>query len=189
MFSTLAMTKRFDVALGAFEHVWRRHPDSELVLIGDIGPRSDSRVDAIHRAIEGHPGRAQIRVTGKLSLGALAREMAELDVCLFPMTTGANTRSSTLPLAMETGLPTVAVVGQETDVHIFKDGENLLFAPEMSSRAFGEAANRILDDADLARRLSSGARRFYEEHLSWQRIAHLLLEAILARSEGLKGSA
>jgi glycosyltransferase involved in cell wall biosynthesis len=179
VFSTLATNKRFDVVLGAFERVWRRNPESELTLIGDLGPRTDRRTAALHAQIDAHPGRARIRATGKLSLGDVAREMAALDVYLFPMTTGANTRSSTLPLALETGLPVVAIRGVETDPHLFKDGENVVFAADMAGEAFGDAANRILDDAALADRLAAGARRLYEAHLAWPRIGSQLVEAIL----------
>jgi glycosyltransferase involved in cell wall biosynthesis len=179
MFSTLATTKRFDVALGAFEHMWRRYPDSELVLIGDIGPRSDARVAAILDAVDKHPGREKIRVTGRLSLAGLAAEMAQLDLCLFPMTTGANTRSSTLPLALETGLPVVATRDKETDLHLFQDGRNILIAPAMTAEAFGQAALRVFDDPALEARLCAGARQLYEEHLAWPLLSRQLLTAIL----------
>lgn len=189
MFSTLATGKRFDVALGAFAQVWRRHPDSELVLIGDLGSRSDARVAAVFDAIQAHPARERIRATGRLSLAGLAAEMAELDVCLFPMDTGANTRSSTLPLALATGLPVVAIRGVDTDAHLFEDGRNILFASAMTAEAFGEAASRIIDDGQLEQRLSSGALRLHEEHLAWSRIARQLLAVILGPSERLEASA
>jgi glycosyltransferase involved in cell wall biosynthesis len=182
VFSTLAMTKRFDVVLAAFEQVFRRHPDSELVLIGDIGSISDARVRAIHDLVARHPGRERIRFSGRLSLAEVAREMSELDVYLFPMTTGANTRSSTLPLALETGLPVVAVTGIETDLDLFRDGENLLFAKAMTGQDFGSAALAILEDPALAERLSNGARRLFAEHLSWDAISARLMEAILGSS-------
>lgn len=181
VFSTLATNKRFDVVLGSFERVWRRRPASELVLIGDLGSRSEPRVQAVHAAIDAHPARARIRVTGKLSLAEVAREISELDVYLFPMTTGANTRSSTLPLALETGLPVVATQGRETDLHLFKDADNVLFAPALSAEAFGDTALRILEDDGLAGRLSAGARVLFDTHLSWPMIGRQVVQAILGR--------
>jgi glycosyltransferase involved in cell wall biosynthesis len=184
-FSTFAITKRFDVVLGAFEHVWRRWPDSELVLIGDIGGRDNRHVASIYRAIERHPGRDRIRVTGKLSLEGVARQIADLDIYLFPMTTGANTRSGTLPVALGSALPVVALNGTETDLELFRDRENVLFAKSMTADAFASSALQILEDPELAERISIGARRLYDDHLSWSRIGGALMAALGLQSTAL----
>src|SRR5581483_836659 len=189
VFSTLASTKRFDVVLGAFEQVWRRRPDSELVLIGDLGSRDDPRTAGVHQAVERHPARARIRFTGKLPLPDIARELAELDVYLFPMTSGANTRSGTLAVALGCALPVVATSGSETDRQLFRDGENVAFARALTPEAFGQSALAILDDAALAERLSSGARRLYDRHLSWAVIGDELLAALGCPAEPLRASA
>ena len=183
VFSTLAVTKRFDVVISAFDRVWRRHPESELVLIGDIGSPSNPRVAAIHRAVAEHPAANRIRITGKLPLSTIAAEVAELDVYLFPMTTGANTRTSTLPVALGSGVPVVAIQGVETDPGLFHDGENLLFAPAMTGEAFGDTALRIIDDPALAERLSTGGQETYREFLAWNRTGDVLLAALDQRAE------
>jgi glycosyltransferase involved in cell wall biosynthesis len=175
LFSTAATNKRFDVVLGAFEHVWRRRPDAELLLIGDIGGRENRQVGQIREAVERHPARERIQLTGKLALAAVARRMADLDVYLFPMTTGANTRSGTLPVALGAGLPVVTLDGSQTDHDLFRDEENVLFATGLSAEAFGAAALRILEDPALAARLSAGARRLYDEHLCWPVVVDRLL--------------
>ena len=177
-FSTFAVTKRFDVVLGAFEQVWRRWPDSELVLIGDIGGRDSRHVASIHRAIEQHPGRDRIRLTGKLPLEEVAEQIADLDLYLFPMTTGANTRSGTLPVALGSGLPVVALNGTETDLELFRDRENVLFAKSMTAEAFASSSIEILESPALAERISMGARRLYDEHLSWSRIGDAFIAAL-----------
>ena len=189
LFSTFAIGKRFDVVLGAFEYVWRRRPDAELVLIGDIGDPQDRRVAAIYQAVEQHPAGARIRLTGKLPLPEIARQIAELDVYLFTMETGANTRRGTLPVALGAGLPVVAVKDRETDLALFRDGDNVLFAPALTAQAFGESALRILDDPALAERLAAGGRRLYEQHLSWAVICDRLLAALGCAGEPLEASA
>jgi glycosyltransferase involved in cell wall biosynthesis len=189
VFSTLATTKRFDVVLGAFELVWRRRPESELVLIGDLGAREDRRTAAVYQAIERHPARDRIRVTGKLPLAEVARQMAELDVYLFPMTSGANTRSGTLAVALGCALPVVSINDSETDLRLFRDGENVAFARALTAAAFGERALEILDDPALSARLSAGARRLYDRHLSWEVVGDELLAALGYRSEPLRASA
>ena len=91
------------------------------------------------------------------------------------METGANTRSSTLPSALGSGIPTVAVCGRETDLSLFRDGDNVAFADAMTERAFAVAALRLLQDPAARTRVGEGGRRLYAEHLSWQRIGDRLL--------------
>src|SRR5262249_40602464 len=146
--------------------------------IGDVGGRDDRRAAAVHDAVERHPARERIRFSGKLTLPEVARQMAELDIFLFPMTTGANTRSGTLPLALGTGLPVVALAGSETDRALFRDGDNVVFASAMTAEAFAAAALRISGDPGLSERLSSSARRLYEQHLSWPVAGDALLAAL-----------
>jgi glycosyltransferase involved in cell wall biosynthesis len=177
MFSTLASTKRFDVMLDCFRRVCERRPDAELIVIGDLGDPEAAHVRALQEAIAAHPNQRGIRVTGKLDLPAVAREVAAMDIYLFPMTSGANTRSSTLPLALGTGLPVVAIDSYETDP-IFVDGENVLFAPALTGEAFADAVLRIAEDRVLAARLSEGALALYREHLAWEKIADQLLSLV-----------
>jgi D-inositol-3-phosphate glycosyltransferase len=174
VFSTLASTKRFDIVLDAFAEVLARHPHAELVLLGDFGKPDDPRVRALQDAIARHPGRERIRVTGKLDLPDVAREVAALDVYLFPMISGANTRTSTLPLALGAGVPVVATRSYETD-SLFVDRENILFADALTGAAFARGALRLVEDGALADQVARGARILYEKHLSWERIGDQFL--------------
>jgi glycosyltransferase involved in cell wall biosynthesis len=175
VFSTAAVGKRYDVILDAFAHIAREFPRAELILMGDLGPPEQRNVRAIYAALARHSARTRIRLTGRLALPEVALETADLDVYLFPMDTGANTRSSTLPSALGSGIPTVAIRGSETDLSLFRDGENVAFAESMSGPAFAAATLRLLKDPAALTRLGNGARRLYSEHLSWERIADRLL--------------
>jgi len=188
VFSTAGAGKRFDVILGAFAEIARALPKAELVLIGALGGADQPLVKKVHAQIEGHPARARIRITGGLPLAAVASEIADLDVYLHPMETGANTRSSTLPTAFGSGLPIVAVRGEDTDESLFHDGANLLFARDMSASAFAAASLRLLADRALAARVAEGARRLYAEHLSWGCVADRFLgeDAHLTGATGSK---
>jgi glycosyltransferase involved in cell wall biosynthesis len=174
-FSTAAANKRFDVVLDAFGRIVAEHPSAELVLIGDLGPSELPRVRTIVDAVARHPAGARIRMTGKLSLSEIASQLADLDLYLFPMDTGANTRSSTLPSALGSALPVIAVVGADTDLTLFRDGENVVFAREMSGPAFAEASLRLLRNPQLMAEIGDNARRLYEVHMTWERIADRLL--------------
>jgi glycosyltransferase involved in cell wall biosynthesis len=175
IFSTAALGKRFDVVLDAFTRVASEIPGAELVLIGDLGPTERRSVKEIKDALRRHPAGDRIRVTGKRPLSRIAAEVAALDVYLFPMNTGANTRSGTLPVALGAGLPVVAILGSETDVDLFRDGENIVFARGLDGAAFADAALRLLHDPALFAHVAAGASRLYADHLSWSRIADELL--------------
>jgi len=177
IFSTAAAGKRFDVVLEAFESIARELPAAELVLIGDLGPAAMPLVNQVFEGVARHPARERIRMTGNLSLPEVGREIADLDLYLFPMSTGANTRSSTLPSALGSSLPTIATRGYETDLGLFRDGENIVFARDMSGPAFAEASLRVLRDPTFMARVAEGARRLYDEHLSWAGIVERFLAA------------
>jgi glycosyltransferase involved in cell wall biosynthesis len=177
VFSTLASTKRFDVVLDCFAEVQRVRPTAELVLLGDLGDQHNGGFRRLHEAIQRHPAAARIHVPGRLDLGEVARQVAEIDVYLFPMVSGANTRSGTLPLALGTGLPVVATRGYETD-SLFIDGVNVLFADMLSGSEFARAVLRLTEDDSLRERLYAGARRCYDQHFSWERIGEQFLAQI-----------
>jgi len=170
-FSTITRGKRFDVVLDAFAIIARELPDADLVILGDLGPEERRETAELRQTVARHPAAARIRVTGKLPLKEIAAEIAELDLYLFPMDTGANTRTSTLPVALGSGVPGVAIRGTETDDLIFRDGENIVFAGVLESGAFAEASLRLVRDPALRARVATGARRIYDEYVSWERIA------------------
>ncbi len=174
-FSTAAIGKRYDVVLDAFARIAEEIPAAELVLMGDLGPPDQPSVRAVLEAVERHPAKHQIRLTGRLSLSEVAVETAGLDLYLFAMSTGANTRSSTLPSALGSGIPTVTVRGIETDLSLFRDGDNVVFAEAMTGAAFAAASLRLLKDPIALARVGEGGRRLYSECLSWERIGDSLL--------------
>lgn len=180
IFSTAAVGKRFDVVLESFELVWREFPLAELVIIGNLGSPDSPNVRGVVEGVARHPGKANIRMTGRVTLPEVAQEIADLDIYLFPMDTGANTRSSTLPTALGSGLPSITTLGRETDVSLFRDGENIVFAEKLSGRAFGEVALRLLRNPESMARVGAGARRLYDEHLAWDRTVGAFLSTLAA---------
>ena len=155
-FSTAAFGKRYDVVLDAFR-IAAEIPGRRAGVDGRSSSADHPNVRAVHQAVSRHPPGVGIRLTGGLSLVEVARETATLDLFLFPMGTGANTRSSTLPGALGSGIPTVAVRGFETDLALFRDGENVAFADEMTGPAFATAALRLLGIRPRRRVWAKGA--------------------------------
>jgi glycosyltransferase involved in cell wall biosynthesis len=176
LFSTLAVGKSFDVVVSAFGHIADVYPDAELLLMGDLGPRRPA-LQALEAQIADTKLGDRIRLTGKLSLPEVSRLVASLDLYLFPMDTGANTRSSTLPLALGAGVPVVAVSGRDTD-SLFAHGRNVYYADDLTGPAFARAALSVLADPALAARLAAGGRALFDEHLAWDRIVDAFLAAI-----------
>ena len=174
-FSTMARGKRFDVVLEAFDRIARALPGAELVIMGDLGAPENPAVVEIRDAVAKHHASARIRMTGKLPLAEIASEIAGLDLYLFAMDTGANTRSGTLPVALGAGVPVVAIQGSETDANIFRADENVAFASGLTAEAFAETSLRLLRNQPLLERVGRGGRQLYEEHVSWERIADRLL--------------
>jgi glycosyltransferase involved in cell wall biosynthesis len=177
VFSTLASTKRFDVVLDCFQIVQQRSPHAELVLLGDLADTNRPLVRSLLDAVERHPARSRIRVPGKQELATIAEEVADLDVYLFPMISGANTRSSTLPLPFAAGVPVVAINSYETD-GVFVDGRNVVFAEALSGEKFAAAIGKLEDNPILAARVVEGGKELYRDHLSWARVGDQFLSQV-----------
>jgi glycosyltransferase involved in cell wall biosynthesis len=173
-FSTLSVGKRFDVVLDAFARIAREAPDAELWLLGDMLTRQDQMTRDFLDAVASHPATDRIHIPGKQPLDAVAATVASFHAFLFPMDTGANTRSSTLPLALGSGVPVVAIRGPETD-DVFQDGRNVLFARALSGQAFSDSVLRLRMEPALAASLSQGARALHDRHLGWPTIVDALL--------------
>jgi glycosyltransferase involved in cell wall biosynthesis len=177
IFSTLAVGKNFDVVIGAFEQVWRTHPDAELIIVGDLGAPTTASYNRFRARIANSPATDRIRVLGKVSLREAAKAVSQLDGYLFAMDTGANTRSSTLPLPLGAGVPVIALRGPETDA-LFCHRENVLFADNLDAASFGHAGLELFRDRALRERIAEGGRRLFEEHLSWDKIGDQLVASM-----------
>ncbi len=176
-FSTLAVGKSFEAVIGAFEQVANVHPEADLVLVGDLGPKETRRRRALEARIASSASAKRIHVTGKLPLREIAETVASFDLYLFSMETGANTRSGTLPLALGAGVPVIAVRGRETDA-LFQHGRNVYFADTLDADAFARAALELLANPRLSTQVAEGGRELYTRELSWQRTVDVFLEAL-----------
>ena len=175
VFSMLRRGRHFDAMIDAFEIVHQRHPDTELVLIGDFGTDASQPYRALKEHIARSPVAQHVRLTGALPLWRVAEEVAALDVYLFPDENGASTRSSTLPIALGSGVPVIATCGADTATDFFVDGQNIIFIPNLGAPALAAAALRVLEEPSWAAKLSLGGRLLYEQHLSWPVIAEQVL--------------
>jgi glycosyltransferase involved in cell wall biosynthesis len=177
LFSTLSVGKALDVVVDAFEKIAALHPEAELLLLGDLGRPGNPALTALETQIAATGVGSRVHLPGRLPLPDVARLVASLNLYLFPMDTGANTRSSTLPLALGAGVPVVAIKGPETDP-LFEHGRNVWFADDLSGPAFARAALAVIGDQDLTTRLATGGQALYREHLAWERVGDSFLQTV-----------
>jgi phosphatidyl-myo-inositol alpha-mannosyltransferase len=141
--------KGFRVAVDAFRRLAERHPDLLLVGIGS------GREAAAARSAPGDIAR-RIVLVGAVPNDDLPPFEAAADVFVAP-SVGGETFGVVLVEAMAAGLPVVAsdIPGYD---EVLEDGVEGLLVPPRDPAALAEAVSRILDDAELAKRLGEAGR-------------------------------
>ncbi len=161
--------------LDVFDRLNRRHPDLELVLVGDGDQRAE-----LERQARQLPSGARIRFTGfrddRLDL------LQSFD--LFIMTSAQEGIPRCLMEAMATGVPVAAyrIPGVDQLIDHEQTGLSATFG---DTGALAEQCDRLLTDEDLARSLSHNARALIRADFSAQRMAdeYLDLYRSLARAQ------
>lgn len=140
----LAREKNLELLLKAWGRVRAVHPSARLVLVGH-GPLE---AEIAARELAG------VHLTGLLTGTDLAEAYASADVFAFPSVT--ETFGNVLLEAMASGLP--AVVAAAGGVQEFaRHGENSWLVTPDSVEAFADGILRVLADAGLRTRLTTGA--------------------------------
>jgi glycosyltransferase involved in cell wall biosynthesis len=173
--SRIAPEKNVEYLADALAIVAAKRPDVRIQFVGD-GPSREE----LERRMGGSARFAGYRVGDEL-----ADHYAAGDVFAFTSTT--ETFGNVVLEAMASGLPVVALraggVGE-----IVRDGETgLLVDPESPPEAFAAVLLRLVDQADLRRRLAASART-YAESQSWDSIMDGLRDryaGVIAPARGL----
>jgi phosphatidylinositol alpha-mannosyltransferase len=152
--------KGFAVMVDAFGGLVATHPELLLVVAGD-GPERDS-IGRLPPSV-----RERVVMLGNVSHDRLPQFHAACDVFCAPAT-GRESFGIVLVEAMASGLPVVAsdIPGYREVVRDGRDG--LLVRPE-DPGAVAEAVGRLLDDADLSKRLADAGRESAERY-SWDSV-------------------
>ncbi|MCO6451410.1 MAG: glycosyltransferase [Caldilineales bacterium] len=148
-----------DGACWLLREIWpvlrARHPDLRLTL-------TNMDTQAVRACAQ--PG---VEITGRLP--DLTPEYRRADIALAPLRAGAGTRLKVLE-AFAQGVPVVSTsIGHKGLQAV--PGVHLLSADTVND--FVAAIQRLLESADLRRRLADSARRLVEEQYDWDRIAEL----------------
>jgi len=149
---------------------YRPNIDGVGYLVGDIAPlvrrlRPDAHVFAVGQNVADEVARLggpSVTITGFVP--DVRPYLASAAVVAVPLRMGSGTRLKVLEaLAMGRPVVTTRLGAEGIDV---RDGEHLLFADGPGD--FADALVRVLQDTELAQRLSAGGRRLVEERYGWE---------------------
>jgi len=140
--------------------IWQQRPQVRLTIVGSNPPQTIRDLSADQR----------ITVTG--SVPDVRPYLGKATVALAPLQVAAGMQNKVLE-ALAMGVPMVATPRACKSLNV-KNGTHLLIADE--PQAYVEAIKLVLDDPQLAQKLSLAGRAYVEEHHSWAANAHLLSE-------------
>ncbi len=148
-------------ALKTLQQLLRKYPGAEICM---VGPRKDASLEACREYALQH--RLPVTFAGKLGQGEWTALAQDYD--LFLNTSEVDNAPVTLIEAMALGLPIVSTrVGGLP--YLLSHEENGLLVPSGSTEDLSAALERLLEDADLAERLSIQGRKKAEE-FDWERV-------------------
>ena len=180
--ANLRPIKRIADALSAFALIADKHPDAELVVIGGGDP-TPLRILAVQLGIE-----ARVQFTGQLSNPSAWIETFSIGV----LCSESEGLSNAILEYMRAGVPVVATnVGGNSELVV--DGETGALVPVGDTHALAAAFEKLLGDADLAKRWGEAgrdrARRQFsveamvESHLSLYRALIGSAQSVLSSAE------
>jgi glycosyltransferase involved in cell wall biosynthesis len=117
------------------------------------------------------------RVAIRAGLGAaeVAAAMSAAALSFAPMLDGVSTRRTTVVTFVQHGLPVAGTLGRATDDVLIASGAFEVL-PRGSAAAMAALVIALLGDAQERERMSAAARRLFDAHLAWPRIASRYLE-------------
>lgn len=158
-----------ELAIRTLVRVRARHPEATLVMAGQDSPFRRE----VEASVVRHGAGGAVRFAGFLDLAGKAREGDAADV--FLNTPRIDNRPICVVEAAALGLPIVSTnVGGMPD--LLDDGRTGLLVPDDDDRAMANAVLRLLDEPELAERLSAAGRVLAEQSSSalvrpqWERL-------------------
>jgi phosphatidylinositol alpha-1,6-mannosyltransferase len=161
--SRLVPKNALDDLIRAMPAIQESHPNTALLLVGEGGERCRLESMASELGI-----RENVRFAGSVEHREIARYLQLSDVFVRP--SRSEGLGSAFLEAMACGVPVVGTpVGGIVD--FLRDGENGLFCEPNRPETIADTVLRLLNDADLAKRLSHTGRRLVERDYTWDRVA------------------
>ncbi|MEJ2040166.1 MAG: glycosyltransferase family 4 protein [Desulfosarcinaceae bacterium] len=161
MVGRLEERKGCRLLLSAFQNLSRRCPELHLLMVGEGGLRAE---------LERQTG-DRIHVMGFME--AVGDVLRTLDILALPVLWGEGTSNAVLE-AMSLGRPVVVSDdGGMRDVVV--DGQTGLVVEKGSQSALEKALKRLIEDADLRRRLGRSGQKWVGQHHSMQAMVDTFL--------------
>jgi glycosyltransferase involved in cell wall biosynthesis len=123
-----------------------------------------------------HPG-VRLVTPGEMPTHDLAATLATTDIYLAPFSDGVSTRRTTVAAALQHALPVVGTLSHSTGP-LLRNAPGLVLAASDDPDGFVEAVLRLGRDAAERQHVAVQGRAFFEELLSWPRIAARLTSAL-----------
>jgi len=112
----------------------------------------------------------RVRFSGGLPAAELSRRLRAGHIALAPNASGTSTRRSSVSALLAQGLPIVAIDGEETSDALRESGA-FMWAADGEPAAFVAALDALAADPARQAALSARASAYFDEHLSWPRLA------------------
>jgi glycosyltransferase involved in cell wall biosynthesis len=126
-------------------------------------------------ALHGVARSVRVVAPGLQSPPALAELLSATDIFLAPFIDGVSTRRTTVMAALQHGLAVIGTDGPLTDPALRESHQALRLVPVAREDLFVDAARRLAFRQGEREKVSTAARRLYDERFDWPIIAEALL--------------
>jgi glycosyltransferase involved in cell wall biosynthesis len=169
LFGSAHPSRQLDRVGAVLSHLRSLRPNVEALYVGASG-------SAVRAAL---PADVPLHDVGPLPAEDVSTCFSAMDLYLSPFRHGVSTRRGSFLVGIQHGVPTLSTSGQETDALLHAaNGEAFVLAPWADAAAFRTAAERLVLDAEVRRRLGRAGERFFETTFSWARLARQLIAAL-----------
>ena len=128
--------------------------------------------------IEHNPTLAnRVHATGSLSADDLSHHLLACDLMLQPYIDGVSSRRTSTMTALAHGVPVVTTEGKFTEP-LWRASDAVALAPGQDVDELVRSAARLLHDAIARQRLTTAAKKLYEEHFHPRRTIDALREGL-----------
>ena len=163
LFGSVQRARLLDLVQVASEACAANGQDVRLLYVGPHGTHVREAIGTAVPVVDG----------GTLPPDEVSRWFAAMDVYLAPYIDGASTRRTSLMTGLQHGIATVTTHGHATDPMLAAENGRALLLTD-SPETFNVQVVRLAQSCVLRDNIGRQARRLYEDHFAWERVANRL---------------